>query len=680
MAITSASPGIALVRTTSLPTLSTAVTSTTLTLMGWFQIPNDSFWSFFALCSDDSLFTSPYYFLGQHTGDHKLYIETFDGVTTTDYLGVTLPNAAWFHVAWVINGTSQRVYLSLVDRSRDADLVIDVTTVLFPSSPGFNHLFAYVDFIGGATMTGSQVRIWQRALTQAEIRTERNSPQFVLSSGIYLSSPLATSGNFLNDTSPNGNNWTQDASGNGAASTATEPIPNQVASWAATIPSLVASDYTVTMDTATFSNALVMWWKYTGIDPEVEIGFLAWSDPAFNFKPRVSIWQGVDLNNLTKFPNAITQTLQTQAPVVAAITDGQTLYFKVDQGGAGTPLGTSLLISGKTAPRSTVASGSILINDDFSGFNAITMSPAGTVLRYLRLPAGEMGVVLSNGSILLEYNASLPSVSALYKPDFTLLTYEMGAGQLYALTSDRQHTFYVSRSSMAYPTADVALVTTINDRGIIGGTTWTLPANSTNMSCLGVNQTGTILYYSTFTAGLPIHRYDLVNNVALADLVAGIANYAPIKDILVLSDGTLLVGYFNGMTNDSFVKHYSAAGATLATYNFGTDRVNHLAMANDDPNSFWVWIYPGGGHNTARFKNIKVSDGSTLSTFDIDTFEQGSSQITPYASSSPIRFGPSFSCPLMITANAQAGIVIDPPVKQWGIHRLDIRPRQEQRG
>jgi hypothetical protein len=137
-------------------------------------------------------------------------------------------------------------------------------------------------------------------------------------------------------------------------------------------------------------------------------------------------------------------------------------------------------------------------------------------------------------------------------------------------------------------------------------------------------------------------------------LTAGIDNYTVMQDMLVLSDGTVVVSHKkNTVTRDNNVHHYAADGTLLDTYAFGSAMfLNRACRALDDPTSFWVWIYPGNAasgtrNGSNRYVNITVSGGAFAEDFTVPFFERGiystDATATPTA-----RFGPSFSCPMWI--------------------------------
>jgi hypothetical protein len=168
----------------------------------------------------------------------------------------------------------------------------------------------------------------------------------------------------------------------------------------------------------------------------------------------------------------------------------------------------------------------------------------------------------------------------------------------------------------------------------------------------------------------PVQRWDLINNVALSDLAAGVAGATGFNDVLVLNDGTILTGY--AKPGDAFVRRYSTAGAVLNTYDFGNsvgDSPNRLAYALDDPASFWVWLHLPSGGGTSRFQNVRVSDGAILTTFDVVPFELGVYVGAPTAT--PTRFGSSQSCPFLVMRPAAPTV---PTVVRRKIRRIRQGP------
>lgn len=143
---------------------------------------------------------------------------------------------------------------------------------------------------------------------------------------------------------------------------------------------------------------------------------------------------------------------------------------------------------------------------------------------------------------------------------------------------------------------------------------------------IAVSLDGTIAYFGQAYAGgagappsTGVKRWNLSTDSAMSDLIAQ-EGYGPTNDlgICVLQDGTLVVGWYNGL-----LKHYSAAGALLNTYTVPDLNATGFYQVTpaDDAESFFVSWYATSSSftNVAR---IRVSDGVLLSQFQKpnDTF------------------------------------------------------------
>lgn len=431
------------------------------------------------------------------------------------------------------------------------------------------------------------------------------------------------------------------------------PVPPNLTPETATdlapLPASITLDVTDAPPAAGGNN--VVWFKYTAVAGEIQIGLLAFAASGFNYQPEVFVYLG-PASSPVAYPSGgdSVQIDGLQTGISVPVTAGTTYYFKVVNAGS-TPPGTDLVLTAETASRLAAPSGSLLVPDDVDGFNACVVDPAsGAILRYVTLLAnGDFGVVNTTGVMLFDHPA--PTYLALYDPAFTLIRSGNGiATAVSGLGTDMNQTFYIAQGR-TNPT-----VSTMSPTGVIGGTTWTPTITlgvGENMA-MAPSRDNTILYYTAGRGNQAIKRWDLVNNIALTDLVATPANHFPLQDLLVLSDGTIVAGYTTNNGTHYYLKHYAANGTTLHTYNDVNDpRTNRLAMAIDDPNSFWAWYYPGGDGGfgaTGRFSNIKVSDGSRLNAAmpDLQLFTNGVNDVAYSIPATSAIFGPSFSCGFLV--------------------------------
>jgi hypothetical protein len=310
----------------------------------------------------------------------------------------------------------------------------------------------------------------------------------------------------------------------------------------------------------------------------------------------------------------------------------------------------SLRIQVEVAPALGISAGAMAISDDNSGGYpiAILSTTTGKVVDfYPETVAMERGAILHLGDGEILFTDDENDKLLLFSPTLTPVSI---IDQDYDhISSNKVDTFYVGTPNGGV--GGKAAVTTISKIGGVGAKIWTFP--SVGLTTLVPNNGETILYYSgpissTITT---IKRWDLVNDIALTDFVASLgSSYILLDEMLVLEDDSVIAGYEKTTGGVStIIKRYKASdGSVLNTYDLGSVAGNdgRLAYALDHPNSFWVWLKL---RNLAisRFMNIKVSDGSTISQFDIAQFTGG--RYDPDETATPIdRFGTAESCPFLI--------------------------------
>jgi hypothetical protein len=127
---------------------------------------------------------------------------------------------------------------------------------------------------------------------------------------------------------------------------------------------------------------------------------------------------------------------------------------------------------------------------------------------------------------------------------------------------------------------------------------------------------------ATATQQKTVYRYDLVNDVDLGAWVSeATRELRQGQNLLVLRDGTVLVGWSGDFATSSVVKHYAADGTLLHTYTIVASASNetlNLVAARDDT-TFWV-AYGGSGF-FGTLDEIRVSDGAVLHHHEV-TFAQ----------------------------------------------------------
>lgn len=431
---------------------------------------------------------------------------------------------------------------------------------------------------------------------------------------------------------------------------------------ALTATALGALPQTVTEDMDTAGS---VWFSYTTGLTDIEISVFASADGG-TATVGLAIYDG-PAGAPTLYLGLTTTLRQPFAVPVSAST---TYFIKVTNPGAPTPLGVDMTLSVLPRPTLAIPPGALIIGDDASTQPAVIVSAtAPTVLGVATNTVGGQefmdtvasGVLLTDdlsvvGS-LRRFTADLTTESAIALP---------GAPSIDGIRSNRNATFFV-----ATHTGGVATVYAVSEAGVVSGTSWVLP---NTVWTFAPNPAGTILYWvrSTGTASLTdVHRWDLVNNIALSDLIADDAPFFVTQDMLVLSDGTLLIGYRN--TGIDFkVKHISAAGAVMTTYDFGNIEadapLNYRMSLAPDQLSFWLKTNPiqGTDADTQLLQKVRISDGAILVSNTFPTFKFGVGQLTA-SPTAPYRFGPGPSTPItVLMAAVTVPTTFTPPVDPPG--------------
>lgn len=435
------------------------------------------------------------------------------------------------------------------------------------------------------------------------------------------------------------------------------PAPTNISAATAIALTLPAN---LSQDVNDAGTTYTVWYKYTATE-DGELGIFGFGD-LVTYQPTLATFTP---DGVTPFSILSTPTNQRlQLPVVS----GQTYYFRfTSSGGNVTP--AVLLLTAELFATQTIPAGSILVNDDSTGFPAAVLSSvtdANPLAFKQPFAAGEAGSILPSGIMCFEdgdiahdlsgvtgialYDSTLTELLTLSRTDLGLPTGFM------SICHDGVDTFYVGTAGSG---GTHAKITTVSSAGVIGPTSWTLP--SAGLVCIGVNPAETVLYHmgQGSSSGAAVKQWDLVNDLALSDLVAGEVGYTPFHDLLVFADGTLVIGY--RAAGDGFIRHYASDGSIIDQFEQTTTlrSDDRLAFATDE-DSFWLWRHRGAAGATvgiSQFDQIQLSDGTVLNSIQGVQFETGA--YSAAATATPLAdFGHSFSCPFLVL---RASATVPPP-------------------
>ena len=388
-----------------------------------------------------------------------------------------------------------------------------------------------------------------------------------------------------------------------------------------------------------------VYYKFTAPASTVVIGAWGFSgNIGSGYRPKIYPYIG-PAGSPTSILNINAQNIPIQFPVTA----GQEYFLKFEKN-TDTAGPESLRVRVEVAPNATIAVGDIIVNDDTTGFPLAVLSSSNDygVKKFIKdIACGESGDILSDGTNMLSDDDNSGNV-IIYDNQFNELHVVTLAYSTDQNTRIRAHKedeeFWIgstvggniqinSVTKNGVVDADLTLIS-----GLVGG--------------LAVNRNKSRLYISTGEFSLtnaPVTTWTLPGGVQVSDLAAGIAGYAT-RDIIVLEDDTILVAYnkTSGAPFDVIIKRYNVSGMELNSYTVDGNILSCiLASAVDSPDSFWVWVHDVPASGNSSFVNIRVSDGTVLSTIVQAEYELGIYNLAETAT--PVaRFGNSFSCPFFI--------------------------------
>lgn len=410
------------------------------------------------------------------------------------------------------------------------------------------------------------------------------------------------------------------------------PAPSNTA--ATTAIDIGTLPYSTTQDVHDAGTTYTVWYKYTAEDGVDNVGLWGFGGLG-SYEPECRVYLGPDSAPVLYLGGFFA----INVPLICPVEPGTTYYFQFITP-AGNPSPASLAITAEAGPTTTETVGKILITNFAFDGDATLVDPAtGDVVGFRRMPPSDDGEMLPSGIFALQ-NGDTDDLD-VWGADFVLIdSVALGlSGTFNGVTSDRAHTFFAAHATNLV----AATVTAVSDAGVAGDT-WTLPADSKSLICMGVTRDQSILYYAA-AGDTPVRRYDLVNDVPLSDLVAGRSGISTKKDMPVLPNGDVFVGY-----GDNTIYRYDSTGATVQTYSTAVSLDRFFLDVFDQ--HLWIWTQTTP---TGTFTKVRIADGVVVEgPVTTALFGEGVSRAT--AAVSMEMFGVSNSCPMLVTPG-----IIPPP-------------------
>lgn len=179
--------------------MTTCPTWTSLTVAGWFKYTANSGGGYPTWISPTPATLGHYSWIGYEKSSNSVKGYNLNG-TFTPALATPSPGD-WMYIAIVHNGSLQNCYVSLNNATANtANLTLGNETAnsiwILQDSTATDSLFANVD----------HVRVWNTALTYAQLDLERTSPTAVQTANLYSDAPLANTSSLI-DISGNAHPW-----------------------------------------------------------------------------------------------------------------------------------------------------------------------------------------------------------------------------------------------------------------------------------------------------------------------------------------------------------------------------------------------------------------------------------------------------------------------------------------
>lgn len=496
------------------------------------------------------------------------------------------------------------------------------------------------------------------------------------------------------------------------------PIPSNISPATAdllvvdTPVTIVAADVELAPDGTGFTSNCVpanpqrdsLWWKYTTGADEKYIAFGVVGAPFFitapstqaNYKPTANVWTetGPGVYTQYKIPGENGGAFSSQLCGLMAtsiapsaftmylsipVTPLTTYYFQVQQAQNVYPIDFDLTVVLRVAPDNSLLSGSILIPDDLHGFPASVVSEVngtGVLGYFYNIRYGELYAIQQLGGYLavkyLSSGTTERGIQFFGPPLFTsILSSPIHAGvanRIDQLISDQRSRIYAAWHDTTGPSDDILQLNIYDAATGVLEQTQVLPVTLSDAGyfswIIGISYDQTILYWIDFNDPdffTTVHRWDLVNEVALSDFLPLTDATFDYVDGLVFNDGTILVitiTYATGLNTFTF---YSPSGVVLNTV--AGIQYHHVSLDNTLL-GFWVWEtlqttfthYP----TTAM-----VQDNQVVSS-TVQAFSGG-----PHTTA----FGFSDSCPLLVVPSLS--LPPTPPELRAGIYFLDFDKRND---
>ncbi len=386
-----------------------------------------------------------------------------------------------------------------------------------------------------------------------------------------------------------------------------------------------------------------LWWTYTAQTGDTGMAF-GTEYAGTSYAPGATAYSGT-LPTLTSLYDGDGNILCGGVDDVSIhfpVTPGTTYYVQLFDGGYVDVADAPVTVQVRLITCAPVGVGEILITNDSDGLPASLVSPIdGTIDGWLALPAGEQGDVLPTGELCLQNGESNNGVALYTNHRVLIASVSFAPSNIVTIKSDRDETFYVFIRGFGIAGGATQIVQVSNVG--VQGTTWTLPAASTDLTSAAVSRDGLTAYWMKQGDLGVLHAYDLGGSAPLPDLHGAVGvECANNNDGGVDAGGNILMAFINNT-----IIRYDSTGTILNTYPSpaasGLPSLHRFFVPDTGDASFWQWtsMTVVAGESVSYFQRVRLSDGVILTPgFPVYTSGDSGGNGHPFAIAN--------SCPLIV--------------------------------
>ncbi len=624
----------------------------------------------------DPAYVASYIRLASGVNLGNVRLELFDGTTHTNSVSTTVPLDAWFSWGLVYFSSSHLLLVYI------AGVLVDTISINL-STFTFSVTSEYVatDTNGSwSNIAAAYLRSWQTIKNLAQLRIEWASPVAVSPTSLVADTPL-TDTSTLTDASGHGHGWSTSGA---AGATSSGPFPANALPTTATVVSSLPFSTTQLVSVGGVTPAI--WYQYTALADGM-LALWMYGDLTI-YKPQVDVYLAPGTTTVYMGVGASPAGGSLTEPMQFPVRGGETYLFRARLSLPAVSPSTLTVRVELFAPSANAPRESIAINDDGGliprgdgtddTFPLALLSTTAdyTPLKYIfSFPSGETGDCLNTGVSLVSnddesgpprligFDSTFAQLfSNLFPSNFVQdIRANRTLGKFFVLFVAGTSPFDFKVSRVA-PSGAVEFTTS----GIVHA----------GLACIATSPDGTICYFCANANPSYIGRWDMVNDVALTNLVSGLSvnAFTAVHNMLCLEDGSVIALV---STPTYVIRRYSSAGTLLNTYTAASLGVDYLNGADSrfaysvDAGTFWYRNLENAdadGILRGYFIKIDVATGTVLTRVRDMPYSVGDSLSNPKIPTLPALFGYSESCTFWVlpvgTSTCDAVAVTVQPVGQ----------------